>query len=492
MDFSSATLNKFKVMPHCGGVVLSDEEELITRLLKLIKDEMQYRRNLFHQNGVGNYQEYIKIKKIPQILFIIDNFAVFKEDFTDYIDDLIVIVREGIRYGIVSIIIDNDRNNMSGKLNKNIINNITLKLTEKVSYLDVLKVSPSFTPSNCKGRGLINDNGKILEFQSAVLFEDVKVDSDTLNANRENEDFMKALETKRTENIKAKMESYTKFILKKNGKNPYAKQIPFIPRDELYPTFFKKSYKDTLSVPIGYDCTTIDYYYLDLHKTYCYSYSSTSLEGINLMLNNFILAGKFLNADIYAINLDSDVFINGKTVTRKVSNPTELFDFMTTLRSFMVERTPVFRKYQDTYPNKDITECVEYMDKKFKKVFVVIDSLEKLCEQLYDTKNFDASKGVTSMSSFFEEFLEKGSNRGIYFFAGIKSEDFTSRRATTKVWRNFVKDKKGLHTGGHLEQQRIVACQTMRSSEQAKAREYNTAHTNSGNALIELYVPKPN
>jgi hypothetical protein len=60
------------------------------------------------------------------------------------------------------------------------------------------------------------------------------------------------------------------------------------------------------------------------------------------------------------------------------------------------------------------------------------------------------------------------------------------------VWRNFVKDKKGLHTGGHLEQQRIVACQTMRSSEQAKAREYNTAHTNSGNALIELYVPKPN
>ncbi|MCC8070059.1 MAG: type VII secretion protein EssC [Ruminococcus sp.] len=484
MDFSSATLNIFQTMPQCGGVVLSDDVELINRLLTLIRNEMGIRKELFKSINVGNYDEYIKVKKIPLILFVIDNFSVFREEYNDLIDELTIIIREGIRYGIKSIVIDNDRNNIPNKIDKNLSTNITLRLTEKANYLDVLKVSPSFMPTNCKGRGLLN-MGRVLEFQAAVLFEDVNINSKVLSANKDDESFMKQLETKRMANIKNKMDTYTKFIIKKNGRNPYAKPIPFIPKDELYPTFFKKSYKpdNNLNIPIGYESESISYFYLDLHRTYCYTFSDFSLDGINLMINNLITAGRFLNAEIYMINFDSEIFIKNESVKERITTIEKLIEFMYTLKDFMIARTPVYKEYQSKNPNADNIECVDFMNTKFNKIFVIIDNLEKLCTNLYGSKNYDAS-------NFFEEFLEKGANRGIYFFAGIKSSDFSSSQAYSKIFKNFTKDKNGLNTGGRLDQQKIVNCQSMRTLEQSKVRDYNIAHTYYNKKLLELYIPK--
>ena len=521
MDFSSGTLNKFKRYPQCGGVVLSNEVELISRLLTLLQEEISIRKKLFYNKNVGNYFDYLKIKKIPLILLAIDNYSVFKEEFNEHEDRLSVIMREGIRYGIKTIIIDSLSSNITSKVRKNISESIALRLPEKSQYLDVLKSSPKFLPSNCKGRGLVNVKNRILEVQTTVLFEDVnsknlkkeydathisQLNSDIENVGnsvnrtkkvqelqeRYNEDFQKYVESKRYNMISSKMEKYSKYILKKNGKLKYAKPIPFIPKDEPYYIFFSKFYnsENSLLLPIGYDCENIDCYYIDLHKVYTYTFSDMSIEGIKLMIDNLITMGKETSAEVYAINLDKNIIINSDRIKSRISNANELFNFMATLGKIFGSRKDKYRQYVAKNPNSDNYSCVEYMDKQFPKVFVIIDNFATFCSCIYDIKNYDPSKSTTSMSSFFEQVLIEGRNRGIYFFAGINSMDFSTAQSFTNVWKTFTKDKYGLNTGGYLDKQKIVNVQNMRILEQGKPREYNTAHTYDNKKLIELYIPK--
>ena len=113
LDFETETLNAFEEAPHIGDVILSNDNEKITNLLKTLYKEIEIRKKNFTNFG-GTYLRYIEEseKKLPNIIVIISNYAAFSEMYPDKEEALNYLTREGSKYGIYFVVTANSTNAM--------------------------------------------------------------------------------------------------------------------------------------------------------------------------------------------------------------------------------------------------------------------------------------------------------------------------------------------------------------------------------------------
>ena len=170
LDFGSEVLNSFEAAPHVGDVIHSGNDEKIENLFKFINNEIKYRRKKFMSSN-GNYLDYIKNneEKIPNIVVIINSFEVFSDLYENYIDNIVELTRDSVRYGVYFILSSASVTGIRTKITQNFKKIISLQLNDELDYRTIFGNTNGVVPSKYIGRGLIKLD-KVVEFQTAYSY----------------------------------------------------------------------------------------------------------------------------------------------------------------------------------------------------------------------------------------------------------------------------------------------------------------------------------
>ncbi|MCS7039874.1 MAG: type VII secretion protein EssC, partial [Caldilineales bacterium] len=129
LDFGSRALTVLAGLPHVGGVILADEQERLTRLLRFLVREMEERKARFAQAGVTTLRDYRKstADPPPAIVVMLDNYAGFNDLYRDtpVEENLVQVTREGGNLGIHVVLTAINPSSVKTK----IANNITAAVT---------------------------------------------------------------------------------------------------------------------------------------------------------------------------------------------------------------------------------------------------------------------------------------------------------------------------------------------------------------------------
>ncbi len=171
IDYGSESLRRFLSLPQVGGIVFSGEEEKYNNLLKLLKEELAKRKNLFVESG-GSYQNYTKTSgnKLPVITVIINNFDSLYESNPDLYEEISDLIRDSVNYGVIFIITASTINSVHNKVASNFSNIYAFKLKDISDYSSVFGIRVKTAPRDILGRGLLKNDG-IHEFQTASITE---------------------------------------------------------------------------------------------------------------------------------------------------------------------------------------------------------------------------------------------------------------------------------------------------------------------------------
>ena len=169
-DFGGRGLDVLDALPHRGASIMPSEEERVQRLLRRIEGILEERNRILSQARADNLSTYNANNPdhvLPAILFVIDNFAEFRENYENMLDSLIGIAREGRAYGVHLLVTAEQTNAIPGKLFSLFTERIALKLADKAEYGNVVgRGVPGV--DDIAGRGFVSVERTPLEFQAGV------------------------------------------------------------------------------------------------------------------------------------------------------------------------------------------------------------------------------------------------------------------------------------------------------------------------------------
>ena len=171
LDFGAESLKMFQNAPIVGDVLLSTDDEKIENLYKMLFNVINERKKMFSSYG-GDYVNYCKSsgQKLPAIVVIINNYEAYQELEEAYDEDLIVITRDCVKYGIYFIITVTTPNGIRFKLKQNFNHEYVLNQNSDDDYITILGNVGKVYPSKLFGRGIIKLDS-VYEFQTALVSE---------------------------------------------------------------------------------------------------------------------------------------------------------------------------------------------------------------------------------------------------------------------------------------------------------------------------------
>ena len=381
VDYGSEQLRRYVTLPQVGGMVFLGEDEKFNNLLKLIREEIKYRKQLFIDYG-GEYLNYLKNsgKKLPLKVIIFNNYDSIYEAYQNLYDDLPELVRDSSRYGIVYIFTANAVNSIPTKIAQNFTNIYAYKLKDVSDYMSVFGVRAKSSPRDFSGRGYLN-NGALHEFQTSNIVKD----EDMLN------DFL-------TEFIKKQKE-----INKTN-----AKKIPTLPSI----VKFNDVQTDLIglkSVPVGINKSSLDIEVMDYTMNVGNVISSTRLQNtekfIRSLLEEFRIA---TNNNVIVIDgvkelmLNTSLYPNYYTsdYDKVLENLIKYIDELIDKKQQIVGVIVIYGIYK-FLSKLDGTGNLEDLLKKLKKYekisIIIVDDAIKIKKNQYDSwfnDNFVLTDGV--------------------------------------------------------------------------------------------------
>lgn len=253
VDFGSKILKTYEKLNHVGGVLTDADDERMKNFFKMIREEIERRKEVFSKLGIGSYETYFEFPNevlIPRIVIFIDNITAFKETHQEYEDELLNLCREGVALGITLIVTAKQTAGLSYRYMSNFSTRIGFNCTESSEYNNIFDRCP-IRPQDLQGRGLISVQKIVYEFQAILPFDGIVPSSSG--------------ETVRTEGKRA--EQIKSFITTMNNKyvGIKAKSIPEIPN------ILHKDYWDVSGeslapyvIPIGLTYENIETVTLDI------------------------------------------------------------------------------------------------------------------------------------------------------------------------------------------------------------------------------------
>ena len=247
--------------------------------------------------------------------------------YPDFTDDLIPIVRDCARYGIIFILTINS-DTLYRRLDESFPNRYTFKLSDTSEYRDIFSTTKKIEPRKIFGRGLVN-NGEVHEFQTASLLKDTTD------------------EVKKLKEIGIKLRELNPIPVPK---------IPSLPDYVTY-DFVKQSINSLENVPIG-----IKKNGLEIEKYDFTAYPSTNISS-NKLENMELFIGNLLN------------------VLSKINN----------LKITLIDPQMVFSKFKSIftqYINEDFDDNIEKINKDLEsenkngRTLLIIYGVEKTASKL--------------------------------------------------------------------------------------------------------------
>ena len=251
LDFGSESLKIFKNSPNVGDIVFINDTEKIDRFFEMIQAELQNRKTILSDFN-GDYELFLKTSNIsmPTIIIEINNYETFSEIYNDkYEDILLSLTRECIKVGIIFVFTISNYNDIRYRMSQNFKQKIVLQLNNSDDYYNIIEGVGKKRPSKLFGRGLIQYNQDIYEFQTAKI-------SDNQNWNSYIAESINELSKK----YKTK-----------------AASIPIMPDIVLYEEI-KDYYKNINTLPLGISKDNLQVFCYNLEKHFTTLVTSKNIE----------------------------------------------------------------------------------------------------------------------------------------------------------------------------------------------------------------------
>lgn len=423
LDFSSRTMSVFASMPHIGGVCFDGEDDKLSDTFELFANELAERKKKFASMGIASFKEYVQFSDdTPAMLMILDNFTAFYENYDKFDDDLAVITREGVSYGIYTIITANVSGDLRSRLRQNFNCGIALQMPDRFEYEAVTGERTEIIPEGrTPGRGLIKAPVSV-EFQAAL-------------AVKETDGLSQAQSIKKSLSG-VNVESGSK------GAKKLGQVLDSLPIKELLEEV--RDYPENkFAVGKTMDGETV--LTLDMDNEYCVSIVGLGKTGKTNLIKAFALE---------AIQKKDDIILfDGKSE--------ELKEFAKTakIKNYITDAAGLFKIMQDDIVPKfgerngivnearDAGRNVADSLKDQRRIVILINDYVSFIETVYSDE-YD-------MNAFFETALEKGRDHKIQFVAAMTNDD-VSDCARYQVSRQFTSMESGVNLGGMFDQQNVL------------------------------------
>ena len=293
IDFASMVLKNFESLNHVGGVVVSNEDEKLKNLFKLILEQIATRKEKLLAAGVSNYLSYKEAGNtdLPQIVLMIDNLTALNELYLQDDDTLLTICREGIAVGVSVIVANPQTQGIGYRYMSNFGSKLALFCNDSGEYSSVFDYCRMQIPST-PGRCIIEKDKQHYECQTYLAFEGEK-------------EFERVGEM-------------CKFVKEENEKNPKKKAniIPVIPElltsnyvDEQLSHFTTNKY----DLVVGLNYANVSPFVLNLSALGTLAVSGKENSG----RSNFI---RYLVSSMEKFNSDSTEIYITDNINRKLSS----------------------------------------------------------------------------------------------------------------------------------------------------------------------------
>lgn len=399
MDYGAETLKVFEKAPQVGGVILSSDEEKVVNLIKMLSKEMEDRKTLFSEFG-GDYTNYCKNsgKLLPNIVVVLNNYAVFSEMFEDYVDALSIIMRDGIKFGIYFAVTVTGLNSMRYKTQQNFKITMALQLNDASEYSAVVGKTEGLEPSKFKGRGLIAID-RVYEFQTAYCCK------------KEQQEYLQRFVKELSERAKS-----------------FAKKIPLLPK-QVNVSYVSTYINGLENIPIGVSKKTLEVVCDNIANKVVYPVIAQDIEDMALFLEEYI---KVLGKVTKVVVIDAEKIISNEIQEYASIITNNLQEQVESLFKDMVLRN-------NTYKEADMD--LSSLEKFEEKVYVMV-GLKKIVDQLsadgkdklftlldkaesYYKLHFVIAESVSQCASYsYEDWYRKQitGNSGIWFGNGVADQ----------------------------------------------------------------------
>ena len=438
LDLSSGALNAFRTLPHCGAYITEENESDFDRMLSLIKDLIDERKKLFADADVFGYDAYVKNRKLPLILVILDgwtNINTFRKG-QEYSLTISANMREASNYGIRFILTVNHINEVSGKAKQELDYRIALRAKDKFDYNDILEIRGATLPPEAPGRGVCVIEGRPLEYHVAVL--NCQEDDQTQNALLKNE---------------------LSIIAERDGAATQARKLPMMDSNQEY-SDFSSSFMQ-YRIPLGYSMDTLKPIAIPFQQLYSTGIFLGNPIGIKPVFSNLITEFLREDADVIIVRRVNDTVFNMKLSSQlaglfgsrcrvldtSVDNLELLFEL---IMGNMQDKKP----YRDEYcvandiPESDkgrTKKAAKYVRERSKPLFVLFESFADLIHSEISKDLREEFAGLFS--------LIKGYN--IYFIGCFYPDDDSA--PNDLMFRSLLKDDFALLFGGCFNKQWITS-----------------------------------
>ncbi len=170
LDFGQRALQVFDGLPHCGGTFLPTETERVSRLLEFLQAEVRRRQQLLAEGQVDSpesFRQKYPSESMPTIMVVCDNFAEFKANYIDNLNDIVNLTGVGKAVDIHLVFSTDGANDLPMNIRNNIVNRMALRFNSLDEYIDVFGRRVPGVPQ-IPGRGYIRRGEEILECQLAT------------------------------------------------------------------------------------------------------------------------------------------------------------------------------------------------------------------------------------------------------------------------------------------------------------------------------------
>ena len=173
LDFGNSSLIQLKDLPQTADYISFEDEEKLTKLVKLLEDEIKLRKRLFAKRNAISFSNYNEksTEKLPAIIIFIDNYDVVKELSIDLEGFINKLSRDGAGIGIYMAVSATRQGAIRYSILNNFKNKIAGYLFDKTDVLGIVGRSKYQLPE-IKGRALIKlDEVNIMQCYTPVELE---------------------------------------------------------------------------------------------------------------------------------------------------------------------------------------------------------------------------------------------------------------------------------------------------------------------------------
>jgi DNA segregation ATPase FtsK/SpoIIIE, S-DNA-T family len=176
IDMGGGLLRVFEQTPHVGAVCGKSEPDKIRRTVRQARKVIEDREYLFREQRIDNMATFRARRQSGEfadfpfgdVFLIIDNMALFAQEFDSLEDDLVQLAAGGLTYGVHLVIATNRSLEIRAKIRDNIGTRLELRLNDPSDSEFGRKEAASIAPG-VAGRGMNKDK---LQFQVALPIVD--------------------------------------------------------------------------------------------------------------------------------------------------------------------------------------------------------------------------------------------------------------------------------------------------------------------------------